>query len=133
LFHRLIKGESNDFPLPKSPQETEIHTTSRTNSSVAVKQRAYDEVHVLLLSWDGADARFYKQLVELQKVFRDYYNFEEGDSDIQEFSIPSEDSKNALDEKLSQFLEKDGPRCLLVLYYGGHGALNTQRRAVWKK
>src|SRR5450432_1904570 len=109
LWHLLTRGKSNGVPFPKSPLDTRNDTMSRRDSSVAATQRAYDEVHVLLISWDGVDACFYKELVELRKVFRDSYNFDEGDSDIEEFSIPSEDSKSALDDKLSQFLQKDGP------------------------
>jgi hypothetical protein len=132
VWHFLTR-KSNRIPLRETSLDTRNATTASSDSSVAVSQRAYDEVHVLFLSWDGADVRFYKQLVELRKVFQDYYNYEEGDSDIEEFLIPSDDSKNALDNKLSRFLQNDGPRKLLILYYGGHGALNLGRRAVWKK
>jgi hypothetical protein len=118
-------------PLDASNENTPI--IGETDRTVTVTERAYDEVHVLLLSWQGGDVRFYNQLVELAKVFRDYYNYEEGDSTIEEFPIPSENSKNVLDEKLAQFLKNESPRSLLIIYYGGHGAVNVARRAVWKK
>jgi len=118
-------------PLDVSNENAPI--IGETDRTITTTERAYDEVHVLLLSWQGGDVRFQIELDKLSKVFRDYYNYEEGDSTIEEFSIPSENSKNVLDEKLSQFLKNENPRSLLIIYYGGHGAVNVERRAVWKK
>jgi hypothetical protein len=133
VWYSILKPKPSIISPPKTSLETINDTRSSNDGSVSVSQRPYDEVHVLLISWQGADARFYKQLTELRNVFRDYYNYEEGDSTVEDFLIPSDDSKNALDDKLSEFLEKDGPRSLLILYYGGHGAINVSRRAIWKK
>jgi hypothetical protein len=112
------------------PTRYEINTNE---TPANVIPRAYEKVHVLLLSWQGADPRFHKQLDELQNVFRDYYHYDVGASDVEDFLIPSDDSKNELDAKLTLFLKKDSSNSLLILYYGGHGDMNVDRRAVWKK
>jgi hypothetical protein len=102
---------------------------SDNDPSANVIPRAYEKVHVLLLSWQGADPQFHKQLDELRNVFRDYYHYDVGASDMEDFLIPSDDSKNELDAKLSLFLRNDSPKSL-ILYYGGHGEMNVDRRAV---
>lgn len=112
------------------PTRSEINTNGPPAS---VNSRAYEKVHVLLLSWQGADPRFHKQLDELQNVFRDYYHYDVGASDVEDFLIPSDNSKNELDTKLSLFLRKDSSNSLLILYYGGHGNMSVDRRAIWKK
>jgi hypothetical protein len=122
--------------VEKSASNTDLanETTAGGNDHAVIStERAYDEVHVLLLSWEGGDNRFYKELEGLARVFRDYYNYGAGGSTIEDFLIPSVNSKNVIDEKLSEFLRYEGPRKLLIIYYGGHGALNVARRAVWKK
>lgn len=122
-------GQSHIHPYPH-PTRSDINTNETPTN---VNPRAYEKVHVLLLSWQGADPRFHKQLDELQNVFRDYYHYDVGASDVEDFLIPGDDSKNELDAKLSLFLQKDSSNSLLILYYGGHGDMNVDRRAVWKK
>jgi hypothetical protein len=65
LWHLLTGRKSNRIPLPETSLQTRNHNTARSDSLATVAQRTYDEVHVLFLSWGGADARFHKQLVEL--------------------------------------------------------------------
>ena len=87
----------------------------------------YQAAHVLLLSWEDDDLGVLQQSDRLSGVFRDCYGFE-----TEDWFIPSQNSHSALGKKLQGFAEtgaKEG--ALLILYYGGHGFLNTDRQLVW--
>jgi hypothetical protein len=91
---------------------------------------SYKEVFVqivLLLSWEGGDSLIYSQLQELHGVFREDYEFSS-----EEYFIPNKKSNRELNTKLGDFLKKyDARSHLLIIYYGGQGALDEDRHALW--
>ena len=87
----------------------------------------YAAVHVLLLSWENDDLGVLTELSELQSVLQTYYSF-----NTQEWEIPSTRSHNSLGLQIMQFLEQfESEDNLLVIYYGGHGYMNDDRKCVW--
>lgn len=92
----------------------------------------YTKVHVLLLCWEYGDPMLpvHRELVELENVFREGYNFE-----TEVWKIPSQKSHHALNTKILDFveLEDDSRDCLKIVYYGGHGLLAPNRQLLWSK
>ena len=107
------------------------------SSSTAAGHR-YERVRVLLLGWEQ-DARYSQRVrdqlrnmgrltSELNIVFKDIYNYE-----VEEWSIPMQESQSELNDKLSQFRKSyNKPMHLLILYYGGHGGVDAGGDLLWK-
>jgi hypothetical protein len=101
------------------------------NQSFFPNTTDYKSVHVLLLSWEGGDVTIYEQLKELQGVFQNDYKFQ-----VEAWEIPSHNDNFYLDLnlKLAHFIrEHDGPNNLMIVYYGGHGKLNSDQEALWMR
>ena len=63
----------------------------------------------------------------LGAVFRDIYGFE-----TETWSIPHHNAHRLLQRKISHFEEDHSdPAVLLIVHYGGHGALEEYNRSVW--
>ena len=102
------------------------------------RESRYSYVRALLLSWEQKDddePKIQEQLnfmraqtTRLKKVFERLYNFE-----VEEWDIPRRGAYRELSHKLWD-LEKtyNDPRHLLIVYYGGHGAIDEDRKAIWK-
>jgi len=92
------------------------------------KRNRYQEVHVLLLSWEDDNMGVFREIERLRYVFSNLYRF-----DVQEFRIPGKTPQKAATVRLSSFLEKDGPSSLLIVYYAGHARLGPQSSAppIW--
>lgn len=87
----------------------------------------YIGVHVLLLSWEDDNLEVIKEVLELQDVFRVNYGFE-----AEVWRIPSRKSHNSLAGKLLRFVDDyDDKENLLIVYYGGHGGMDDDRRCIW--
>ena len=87
----------------------------------------YKEVHALLLSWEDDNLGVIDEVLELQDVFRDLYRFK-----TEEWKIPSSKSHNLLAAKVLDFVnDYESKDNLLILYYGGHGAMNDDRKCLW--
>lgn len=75
----------------------------------------YNEVHVLLLSWEDDNLGVIKEVLELQEVFWQVYRY-----DVKEWRIPSTHSYKALRKQISKFLDEfEDKDSLLIVYYGG--------------
>lgn len=75
----------------------------------------YNEVHVLLLSWEDDNLGVIEEVLELQGVFRHVYLY-----DVEEWKIPSTHSYKALRKQISRFLDEfEQPNSLLIVYYAG--------------
>jgi hypothetical protein len=93
----------------------------------------YKEVHALLLSWEDDNLGVIKEVLDLEKVFVEIYNYH-----VEEWKIPRNRAHNSLAARLSKFLEnydseESGQQTLLIVYYGGHGGMNDDRQCVWSR
>jgi hypothetical protein len=79
----------------------------------------YNEVHVLLLSWEEDNLGVESEIQRLGGVFSNLYRF-----DVQEFKIPHKTPGKVTTTEVSKFLENDGPESLLIVYYAGHARLS---------
>jgi hypothetical protein len=89
----------------------------------------YTDVQVLLLSWkEAVEPDFKAQLKELKEAFEDEYNYH-----TTTWEIPSVEPSGFLDAKIRAFREiHDRKNNLLIVYYGGHGQIDTQRFLIWR-
>ncbi|MCJ1330704.1 hypothetical protein MMC10_007390 [Thelotrema lepadinum] len=94
--------------------------------------RRHSEAHVLLVRWEEDDLGTVNEINDLDNVFKDLYNYQ-----TEQYLIPSRSSANELEGALVDFKRAhDSDDNLLVLYYGGHGALeaspsNRPGRSIW--
>ena len=87
----------------------------------------YRDVHVLLLSWQADDLGVIKEILELRDVFSKIYRYKS-----EHWQIPSKSAFNVLRKKLNDFLnDYDCETNLLIIYYGGHGFMDKERRCMW--
>ncbi|KAF5679900.1 hypothetical protein FHETE_624 [Fusarium heterosporum] len=87
----------------------------------------YSEIQVLLIRWDEDELEVEWELNELRRVFRDLYGFA-----TDKFLIPTHNSHRKLTHKVLSFVEEhENEDTLLIVYYGGHGAINKARRSTW--
>ncbi|KAK0127369.1 hypothetical protein ONS96_006918 [Cadophora gregata f. sp. sojae] len=86
----------------------------------------YNNVSVLLLRWEDDKMNVEWELDDLQKVFRDYgFNTDR-------WLIPSKNSHLKLMSKVVDVVEEnDGSGNLVIVYYAGHGGINSSRGATW--
>ena len=82
----------------------------------------YNEVHVLLLSWDQQhdDLKVKEEVDDLETVFREIYHY-----DVQSSLLQRRDLKKA-QSQINRIVaiwvdEKDAPNKLLIVYFAGHG------------
>ena len=121
--------EGNDH-LDGFPQFfRDLNQAIRSTLSIPTKQ--YDGVYVLLISWEEDDLGTISEIEALSDVLRNIYNYS-----TEHYSIPSYDPELALDEKLHEFRRNYGHQTsnLLIVYYGGHGELETRQqpsRSIW--
>jgi hypothetical protein len=75
----------------------------------------YDDVGVLLLTWEQDDMRCRELEVDpLEKVFKEEFNYR-----TEQYIIPPQESEQAFSTKLSIFIRKyDSPSKLGIIYYG---------------
>ena len=84
-------------------------------------------VFVIFLVCTNACAGVKEEILGLQHVFSKIYHYKAAD-----WQIPSKSAFNALRRKLNDFLnEYDGETNLLIVYYGGHGFMDKERRCMW--
>lgn len=87
----------------------------------------YHTVQVLLLNWALDDLGTEVELQALGNQFKSQFNFK-----TEFWKIPSHESENELEKKLSQIKGTlEGPGNLLIVYYGGHGKWDPRSRSIW--
>jgi hypothetical protein len=85
-------------------------------------------VHVLLLRWEHDDLGVAREITKLKDVFERCYNF-----NTEEWNIPPHDSHIKLAGRLFEFLNiSNAEDKMLIVYYGGHGEMDNDRRCVWR-
>ena len=76
----------------------------------------YEDVHVLILSWEESNDAVAKQLLDLKSVFEKYYNY-----DAEHWMIPPKNAHRELSKKINTDVDScDNEETLLIVYYGGH-------------
>ncbi|KAL2166231.1 hypothetical protein VTG60DRAFT_3095 [Thermothelomyces hinnuleus] len=102
------------------------HSASRAFPNRGRSQR-YTKVLALLLHWKSDDLFVLPELEDLEKCFREHYNFE---TDI--FPIPSENSHLELMLKIGDMVKQhEAEDTLFVVYYGGHARIDEARQSTW--
>ncbi|KAK3686538.1 hypothetical protein LTR37_019708 [Vermiconidia calcicola] len=102
------------------------------------RESRYSYVRALLLSWEQKnddEPKIQEQLnlmraqtTRLKRVFERLYNFE-----VEEWHIPRRGAYRELAHKLWDFEKTyNDPQHLLIVYCGGHGAIDEDRKAIWK-
>lgn len=67
------------------------------------------------------------ELVDLEKCFRQQYNFE-----TEVFAIPSSNPHRKLMIKVCDMIEKhESEDTLFIVYYGGHARIDNSRQSTW--
>jgi hypothetical protein len=85
------------------------------------KKSNYENVHVLLLSWEDDNLGVEQEIKRLRHIFANLYRF-----DVQEYQIPRKKPGKAAISRVSSFLELDDRGTLLIVYYAGHARLSRQ-------
>ena len=122
--------QSSDYL--ESFEEFFQHLNQAAKSVLPKTSRIYRDVVVLLLRWQDDDLGTEREINDLECVFQDIYHYK-----TERYLIPSSDSTTQLEYKLNDFRKAyDYESSLLILYYGGHGSLdsNKQRpsRSIWQ-
>lgn len=87
----------------------------------------YKNVSVLLLHWQSDDLFVLPELEDLEKIFREVYNYE-----TEVFPIPSESSHLDLMMKICSMIKQyESEDTLLIVYYGGHARIDESRQSTW--
>ncbi|KAI0194186.1 hypothetical protein F4808DRAFT_353500 [Astrocystis sublimbata] len=87
----------------------------------------YKNVHALLLHWDSDDLFVLPELEDLEKCFRQDYNFE-----TERFTIPSSNAHLELMLKIGSLIkDHESTDTLLIVVYAGHGRIDVARQSTW--
>jgi hypothetical protein len=86
----------------------------------------YTSVSVLLLRWED-DLSYEQDLMQLQKVFRERFNFR-----TESWSIPSCPNPSVkLTMQMAQHIEYARSDHLLIVYYAGYGFVGSDHHLYW--
>jgi hypothetical protein len=102
----------------------------RTKGGIAPLVYPYRAVHVLQIQWEEHDLTIADEdaVNDLKILFQDTFGFES----VESFRIPSQRSYKALEARLQEFKQQySSEQSLLVVYYSGHGFLDSQNRMHW--
>lgn len=89
---------------------------------------AYNNVNVLLLRWD-ADIDVDNDLQALKKMFAERYNFS-----TEVYTLPSsEDVEAKLCTEVSRNIASTPLETLLIIYYAGHAAFDSNQALSWAR
>lgn len=87
----------------------------------------YRKVVVLLLHWDSDDLFVLPEVEDLERCFREDYNFE-----TEMFTIPSGNAHLDLMLKVGALIkDHESTDTLLIVYYGGHAKIDDARQSTW--
>jgi hypothetical protein len=107
------------------------HLNQAAKTTLPRTSRRYRDVVVLLLRWEEDDLGTETEISDLERVFQDMYHYR-----TERYLIPSKDSETQLEYFLNDFRRAhDDEASLLILYYGGHGSLELNRRpsrSIWQ-
>lgn len=88
----------------------------------------YTKTSVLILRWEEDNAVEH-DLAALDQVLCDRYNYR-----TERFNIPTGLNPSVkLGVRMASFLEKAAPDHLLIIYYAGHGYVDTDNQLYWAR
>ena len=89
----------------------------------------YARVHVVLLNWLEDDLGTINELIELEKLFKDWFDYS-----TEVWRIPSgETAEFELGLKLCSVAKQHGGKDdLLIVYYGGHSEEDPYHQTIWR-
>jgi hypothetical protein len=91
------------------------------------EQQRYRKVGVVLIRWEEDTTGVQWELDDLAKVFELDYGFE-----TEKWLIPSADPLFSFTKMALETVENYGSQGnLLIVYYGGHGFINSERQSIW--
>ncbi|KAB5577532.1 hypothetical protein GE09DRAFT_1051735 [Coniochaeta sp. 2T2.1] len=114
------------------PERQDFESFARHLQDVAMlihrqtQKYPYSSVSVLMLRWEE-DASVENDLLALEKVFREKYNYHTDKWQIP--TVPNPSIK--LGVQMASFLENARPDHLLIVYYAGYGYLGTDNQLYW--
>ncbi|RDW62598.1 hypothetical protein BP5796_10900 [Coleophoma crateriformis] len=113
--------ERNDFEsFARHLQDAAMLIYAQANRS------PYTSVSVLLLRWED-DPTFEQDLLQLQQVFRDRYNYR-----TESWQIPSCPNPSVkLTMQMAQHIEHARADHLLIVYYAGYGFVGSDHHLYW--
>ncbi|KAF7533891.1 hypothetical protein G7054_g6701 [Neopestalotiopsis clavispora] len=105
------------------------HQAAERLSTCHPSGHKYASLHALLLSWQEDDLGVDEEVDKLGFVLLDQYEF-----DVQYWKIPVKRSTFELTQRvLNWTAEYEGEDELLLVYYAGHGWMDSSRQAIWSK
>jgi hypothetical protein len=85
-------------------------------------------VHALLFYWAEDDLGVEDEVLDLNKVLGEIYQF----SSVFARQIPSRGSQDYMEGYIRGLLDHcTDPNALIIVYYGGHGGLDSEGRFSW--
>ena len=118
-------------PVPH-PERTDFESFARHLQDAAMllyaqaNRSPYTSVSVLLLRWED-DLSVEQDLIQLQKIFRDHFNYR-----TESWSIPSCPNPSVkLTMQMAQHIEYAHPEHLLIVYYAGYGFVGPDHHLYW--
>jgi len=114
------------------PERTDFESFARHLQDAAMliyaqaNRSLYTSVSVLLLRWED-DLSVEQDLLQLQKVFRERFNYR-----TESWSIPSCPNPSIkLTMQMAQLIEHARPDHLLIVYYAGYGFVGSDHNLYW--
>lgn len=106
-----------------------MHQAAGRLSTSHQSEHRYASLHALLLSWEEDDLGVGEEVYNLGNVLRNQYAF-----DVRYWKIPVKKSTIRLAKLIVDWTEEhEGEDKLLLVYYAGHGWMDSSRQAIWSK
>ncbi|KAL2128385.1 hypothetical protein VTI74DRAFT_9255 [Chaetomium olivicolor] len=119
-------------PVPRLPERDEFEAFARhlQDAAIHIQQLTlkpkHTSVSVLMLRWEE-DSSVEKDLLALEKVFRERYNYH-----TDKWAIPTVANPSIkLGVQMASFLDNARPDHLLIIYYAGHGYVGPDNQLYW--
>lgn len=114
------------------PERTDFESFARHLQDAAMliyaqaNRSPYTSVSVLLLRWED-DLSYEQDLLQLQKVFRERFNYR-----TESWCIPSSPNPSVkLTMQMAQHIEYARSDHLLIVYYAGYGFVGADHHLYW--
>lgn len=100
---------------------TDDPTSGNPGPQTGQGENDYEQVNVLVLTFDYSDLNLKSEATEIVNLFQSL------DYNVDEYTIPMDNSLENLRQELNTFLAPTNPKTLLIIYYHGHGGIEADR------